>query len=280
MHFSTWTLGTSAMAVMMIDGVWTRKIDYAGSLQALSYGNVPLQGNSTGTVWFNVTDFAVDVHKLPYIQTGLGIFSLDNFESLEFLVDLAETAASKSQYGDFIYLYNAFAMNAHVEYVKVSSKAMQEGLLVAVTPPGSNTPDQNLIKLYADTCSSPSIRQTFLGLEITVISTSPASPPQKRYTGISCSDQFAAARSACDNLRSLVTGNFLEISGGPRDVCLQGCCISWSGDADFQLDNLHEAADACSGYCTENSFSCVVNGVELQGTIVNQCLSNRPDGCT
>lgn len=281
MHFITWTFGISAMTTMMI-GAWTHKLDYANSLQALPDGNVALQGNSTGAAWFNVTGFAAE--KLPYIRKSLGVFSLDNFESLQLLVGLAEVAAFKGQYGDLVYLYNAFAMNAHPEYVKASSPAMQEGLHLAVTPPDSNTPDQNLIKLYADTCSSPSIGQIFLSLQVqkfgTVISRTPkSSPPQKRYTGQTCDNKHQAARGSCDGLINALRGNPTNKSGGPRDICFQGCCVSWSRDANFQYQDLVNAAALCLSYCGGDYVSCKIFGVELEGTILNQCLSNRPNGC-
>lgn len=279
MHFTTWTIGASVMAAMMM-GAWTHKLDYADSLQPLPYGHVALQGNSTGAAWFNITNYPID--KLPYIQKDLGIFSLDNFESLQFLIELAEAAAFKEQYGDLVYLYNAFAMNGHAEYVKVSSKPMQQGLLWAVTPPNSDTPDQNLIKLYADTSSSPYISQTFLGLQVQTLATvtSPSeSSPRKRYTGQTCDNRHQAGRSACNDLVNILRNNPTIKTGGPRDICFQGCCVSWSRDATFQYENLAPAADLCLSYCGGDFVSCKIFGVELQGTILNQCLSNRPTGC-
>lgn len=155
MQFTSWTLGLGAMTAMMA-GSWAQELSYADSLKALSYGNVALQGNSSGTVWLNVTGFAVD--KLPHIQENLGVYSLDNLEPLRILAGLAKTAASKGQYGDLVYLFSAFAMNAHGDHVKASSDAMQQVLFKAVTPSNSNSPDQSLIELYSDTCSSPYIR--------------------------------------------------------------------------------------------------------------------------
>lgn len=267
------------MAAMMMTGAWTHKLDYAGSLQAFSYGNVALPDNSTGAAWFNVSNFALD--NLPYIQVDLGIFSLDNFASLQLIVDLAETAALNGQYGDFVYLYNAFALNAHADNVKVSSKAMHQGLLSAVTPADLNDPDQDLIKLYADT-SSPYISQTFLGLTVQTLATVPGpskSSPRKRYTGQVCDDKHQAYRPTCNDLIDILRDNPTIKGGSPRDICFTGCCISWSKFAAFQYENLVPAADLCLSYCTGNFISCKIFGVELQGTILNQCLSNRPTGC-
>ncbi|MCJ1262350.1 hypothetical protein MMC22_002220 [Lobaria immixta] len=288
MQFTTWTLGISAMAAMMAGG-WAQQLNYADSLQALSYGNVALQGNSSGTVWLNVTGFAAD--KLPYIQNDLGIMSLDNLEPLGILAGLAETAASKGQYGDLVYLYTAFAMNGHADHVKVSSDQMRQGLLIAVTPPNSNTPDQGLIKLYAGTCSSSYISQAFLGLQsqtlATATSTTDASTAtatsnsslEKRWTKEKCSNAHKAAKSACRALISKLSGNVTLKTGGPRSICYQGCCVSWSANATFQYQNLTNAANYCVNACGSATVSCEVYGVSLQGTLVDQCLSNRADGC-
>lgn len=277
MQFTTWTLGTCAMAAVMA-GAWAQHLDYADSLHALSYGNVAMQGNSSGTVWLNVTGFAAD--KLPYIQHDLGIMSLDNLEPLQILAGLAEKAASKGQYGDLVYLYTAFAMNGHADHVKVSSEELQQGLLKAVTPPNSNTPDEVLIKLYAGTSSSSYISQAFLGLQGQTLATPhPSSSPEKRWTRETCSSAHKAAKSACRALISKLSGNITVKTGGPRSICYQGCCVSWSANATFQYQNLTNAANYCVNACGAATVSCEVYGVSLQGTIVDQCLSNRADGC-
>lgn len=282
MQITIWTLGTGAMAAIMA-GALAQQLDYADSLQALSYGNVAMQGNSAGTVWLNITGFVAD--KLPYIQHNVGIFSLDNLEALQILAGLVGQAASKGQYGDLVFLYNAFAMNGHADYVKVSSDEMQEGLLTAVTPPDATIPDPDLIKLYADTCSSSYISQAFVGLQGQTLLRSPL-PPQsspssleKRWIREACSGSHLATKSTCRDLISVIRSSTTLKTGGPRNVCYRGCCISWSVYATFQLSDLTNAAEYCVNYCGNTQVSCEVYGVELAGTILDQCLSNRPDGC-
>lgn len=286
MQFTAWTAGISAMATMMAAGAWAQELDYANSLQALSYGNVAMQGNSSGTVWLNVTGFAID--KLPYIQHDLGILSLDNMEPLQILAGLAKTAASKSQYGDVVYLYTAFDMNGHGDNIKVSSEEMQQGLLKAVTPPDSNTPDPDLIKLYASTSTSSLIGQAFLDLQGKTLATGPSnfnsnsdsdSSLEKRWTKEKCSNAHRATKKACRALLSKLAGNVTVKSGGPRSICYQGCCVSWSANATFEYRNLTNAANFCVNACGAATVSCEVYGVSLQGTIVDQCLSNRAKGC-
>lgn len=286
MQFTSWIFRFGAMTVMMAGGTWAQELNYADSLKALSYGNVDLQGKSSGTVWLNVTGFAVD--KLPHIQDNLGIYTLDNLEPLRILAGLAKTAASKGQYGDLVYLFSAFAMNGHGEHVKASSDAMQQSLFNAVTPPNSHSPDQDLIKLYSNTCSSPYIRQAFLDLQGQTRASAPAntspnpakSSLEKRWYKEVCGYAHEGAKSACRSLIAAVSIDATLKTGGPRNVCYQGCCISWSANATFEIRNLTNAADYCVNACGSVNVSCEVFGVELNGTIVDQCLSNRANGCS
>ncbi|KAF2113504.1 hypothetical protein BDV96DRAFT_496068, partial [Lophiotrema nucula] len=92
---------------------------------------------------------------------------------------------------------------------------------------------------------------------------------------VACSKAHKAVTSACKSLISNISK-----SGGPRSICKLGCCISWSANATFQVRDLWSAADYCVSYCVDSKVSCEVWGVQLQGTAVDQCLSNRADGCT
>ena len=76
-------------------------------------------------MWLNVTGFAPD--KLPYIQHDVGIWSLDNPVPLEVIAGLTKTAAGMGKWGDLVFLYNVFSMNAFAEYAKISSEQMQMG---------------------------------------------------------------------------------------------------------------------------------------------------------
>lgn len=280
MQFTAWTLGVGAMAAMMA-GAWAQELDYASSLEALSYGNIAMQGNSSGTVWLNVTGFAID--KLPYIQHDLGIESWDNMEPLQILAGLTKIAASKKQYGDIVFLYNAFVMNGHGDHIKVSSEEMHQGLLKAVTSPNSNTPDPGLIKLYASTSTSELIGQAFLNLQGKSLNTEFSNPDsnslEKRWTRERCSSAHKAFKNSCLHLIANLRGNMKVKTGRPRSICYQGCCVSWSANATFEYRNLTNAANFCVNACGAATVSCEVYGVSLQGTIVDQCLSNRATGC-
>ena len=248
-----------------------QEMSYEDSIHALAYGNVALQGNSSGTVWLNFTGFAPQ--QLPTIQKDVGLFTYDNAEALDAVTGLAKIAASKGQYGDLVYLYNVFSMNAFADYAHVASEEMQAGLLAAVTLANSTTPDAQLVELYANTSSSPFLREAFQGLPKT-------SNAKGRWVSEACSSAHKAAKSACYALINNVSGNATWKSGGPRSICRSGCCISWSANATFQIENLTNAANYCVQACSGVTVSCEVRGVSLQGTLVDQCLSNRADGCT
>jgi len=253
---------------------------YIQQLSLLSEGVMETQGNSSGVVWLNVTDFAPD--KLPHIQDDLGIYTYDNLHGLRTTADMAATAASNLKYGDLVYLFTTFAMNGYGPYVRLPSNEMQQGLLAAVTPKGSSTPDQKLIELYAETSSIASLREAFLALQTLTLDRTAElmSPTQKpSWTKTVCDGAHQAFTSACRGLISSISLNASWKSGGPRSICKDGCCISWSANATFQLQNLTNAANYCIQACASSKVSCEVYGVKLQGTVVDQCLSNRADGC-
>jgi len=141
-------------------------LNYIQQLNTFSEGSMDTQGSTEanrGVAWLNVTGYAPD--KLPYIQKDLGIYTRDNINGLKAAANLAATAASHAKYGDLVYLFNVFAMNGFGPYAQISSNEMQQGLLAAVTPHGSSTPDQELIELYANTSSISSLREAFLALK-------------------------------------------------------------------------------------------------------------------
>jgi hypothetical protein len=279
MQFPTLMLGAIATLMGMSSA---EQSTYLQQLSTLSEGAVDTQTATQGIVWLNVTNFAPD--KLPYIQQDLGLYTYDNLDGLKATASLAATAASNLKYGDLVYFFTAFAMNGYGPYIQASSNEMQQGLLVAVSPPGSTTPDQKLIQLYADTSSIASLREAFLALK-TLTLDRPTAPPTslnargELWTKTACDKAHQAVTSACRTLISSIQFNATWKSGGPRSICKSGCCISWSANATFQIQNLTNAANYCVSTCANSKVSCEVWGVNLQGTVVDQCLSNRADGC-
>lgn len=255
---------------------------YIQQLSALSEGALVTQADSAGVIWLNVTNFAPE--KLPYIQRDVGIYTYDNLHGLKTTANLAATAASDLKYGDLVYFFTAFAMNGYAPHVNLSSEEMQQGLLAAVTPYGKATPDKKLIELYADTSSISSLREAFLALK-TLTLERPTAPPtspvptNQFWDRVKCDNAHQALKSACRSLISNISFNASWKSGGPRSICKYGCCVSWSANATFQIQNLTNAANYCVNTCSTTKLSCEVYGVNLQGTIVDQCISNRADGC-
>lgn len=247
-------------------------LDYSGSIHALSYGNVETQGDATGTVWLNVSKFAAD--KLPNIQNDVGLYTLDNALALKSIAGLAAVAAQQQKWGDIVYLYNAFSMNGHVDYTTANSTEMRHGLLIAVLKADKSGVDPNLINLYIKTSSSPYLVEAFNSLY-----TTPVESLTKRWLREVCDGAHKAAVSACRNLAENIRFNATVKVGGPRNICKGGCCISWSANATFRLQNLYPAANYCVNACGSAGVSCEVFGVELQGTYLDQCLSNRAGGC-
>ncbi|KAG6038228.1 hypothetical protein E4U41_004421 [Claviceps citrina] len=254
-----WAVGSIAAAVQ------GKTLDYAGSIHALSFGNVDTKGTSSGEVWFNVTGFKPD--KLPHIQQDVGIYTMDNLDSLKTIAGWGSRRPSKAN--------GATSMNGHADYAKASSAQMREGLLAAVTKPDRSGVDSDLIDVYVKTSSSPLLAEAYNALR-----TSPVPSVEPRWYREACDSAHQAAKSACRTLIENIHFNATVKSGGPRSICYSGCCISWSANATFELQNLYNAANYCVNACGTATVSCEVYGVSLQGTIVDQCLSNRATGCT
>jgi hypothetical protein len=364
----------------------SQELSYKDSIHALANGNVAASHvESCGDVWLNITGFAVN--ELPHIQESVGITSLDNAHQLQVIAELVQTAVSQEHWGDVVFLYNVFSMNAHPEFASVASPQMQAGLLDAVTDKASNAgPDDRLIELYASTSSSPSLVEAFRALpkqysehQVEVdVSTVPATDPSvtpvakredvdqyakrqvevfptteaeleptptivdKREANV---DQYAkrqeeipvtfrpsvvvgdapaatvnkrqvevdistvpeeprpttvdkreanvdlnqivfsaghvAVSSACVALLDRIRTDASWKSGAPRNICYNGCCVSWSVDATFQIQDLYNAYHSFNDSCVNESHgvSCEAHNISLQGTLVNLCLSNRPNGC-
>ncbi|KAG5946571.1 hypothetical protein E4U59_003617 [Claviceps monticola] len=278
---SLWVLGSMAV----VDNK-RNTLGYTDSIIALTYGNIEMKspGASSGEIWFNVTGFATD--KLPHVQQDVGIYTLDNLEFLKMVAGLGQSAAQQGKWGDLVYLYNVFSMNGHLDYAKSMSSQMLDGLQDAVTKSNALDVDQpksdglgmeqDLINEYIKTSSSPSLAAAYGSLRLSY----PGSQHPPRWTRKTCSGAHPAVKSACRSLVESIHFNTSVKTGGPRSICQSGCCISWSANATFQIQNLYHTANYCVSNCGTATVSCEVYGVSLQDTIVDQCLSNRATGCT
>ncbi|KAF5861260.1 hypothetical protein ETB97_000452 [Aspergillus alliaceus] len=278
----------------------SQQLSYKDSIQALAYGNIATSSvESSGDAWLNITGFAET--ELPQIQTVVGIHSLDNARELQVIANLAQSAASQALWGDLVFLYNVFSMNAYPAYANVTSTQMQAGLLGAVS--GESGPEESLIELYASTSSAPGLGAAYRALPSqynkqqqskpailspvaavpTMTTTAAVDKREMDWTRnqIVCSAAHVAVGAACIALLGRIRIDGSWKSGGPRNICYEGCCISWSANATFQIENLYNDAQRCYSVCVNASggVSCEAYNVSLQGTIVNQCLSNRPNGC-
>ncbi|RAH63307.1 hypothetical protein BO85DRAFT_444601 [Aspergillus piperis CBS 112811] len=277
-----------------------QQLSYSDSIQALAFGNIATSSvESRGDVWLNITGFAGI--ELPHIETVVGIHSLDNARELNVIANLAQSAASQALWGDVVFLYNVFSMNAYPSNANVTNAQMQAGLLDAVS--GDNGPEESLIELYASTSSASSLGAAYRALtsqnnnqqqSTATISSPVAAEPTFTPTAavdkremdwsrnqIVCSAAHVAAGAACIALLGRVRVDGSWKTGGPRNICYKDCCISWSANATFQIENLYNDAQRCYNACltVTGEVSCEAYNGSLQGTLVNQCLSNRPNGC-
>ncbi|KAJ5108871.1 hypothetical protein N7456_005546 [Penicillium angulare] len=248
------------------------EVSYEDSVAALLWGNVASDMWSEGVAWLNVTGFAPA--KLPNVQNNVGLLSLDNWEGLNAIVDLAQVAVNQGLWGDFVLLWSAFLLNGWSESLNVSSVQIKEALWKAVADQTSGEVDANLVELYANTSSSESLRKIFADLQ------SDANREDRDWNKVVCSGSNQAEKSHCASLIDYVQRSPDRVKWGVRAVCWRNCCISWNQNASFEMGLLYNAARACIDTCTRSDHvSCRATEVSLEGTVVNQCLSNRAEGC-
>ncbi|KAE8344150.1 hypothetical protein BDV24DRAFT_149087 [Aspergillus arachidicola] len=263
----------------------SQRLSYNDSIQALAYGNIATSSvESSSDVWLNITGFAET--ELPHIQTDVGIHSLDNARELQVIANMVQSAAREGLWGDLVFLYNIFSMNAYPAYANVAMRGKGS--------PGSG-PDKRLIELYASTSSAPGLEAAYRALPAQYNTQQQQQQQQQQNQAATSplvaveptSTTAAVDKRAADWDRNQIVCSAAHVAVGaacialPRDICYQGCCISWSANATFQIENLYNDAQRCYNVCLNASggVSCEAYNVSLQGTIDNQCLSNRPNGC-
>ncbi|PGH14834.1 hypothetical protein AJ80_05760 [Polytolypa hystricis UAMH7299] len=239
----------------------------SATIKTLLAGSVTAT-DTKGVVYFTSPAFKAD--KLPHINLGVGVQSLDNLNALQSIGGLAEKAAKDGKWGDVVYLYNAFLLNGYNDSIALTSEAIQDGLTEAVNG------DSALIDLYRGTSSSTDLANAFENL---------AKQPTrkvKRWDAITCDNANQANAGHCNTLLAAIQGDSSPKSGGPRNMCYSSCCISWSRDAYFQTQHLYNAAREAMNRCSLNNLvSSKVFGVTLGSTPgINQCLSNRASHCS
>ncbi|KAG6006386.1 hypothetical protein E4U21_007117 [Claviceps maximensis] len=276
-------LGSSMAASPAQAGI--PQMDYHGSMKALSYGNIPMDNQpkvvASGEIHFSIKDYPTE--KLPHLKQDVGMYTMDNLETLKVIVQLGQEAGKQGRWGDLVFLHNAFSMNAHLNYAKVVSPEMREGLLKAVTKTDKSGVDVELIELYVQTSTSPALAAAFNDLRTTPVTSELAARGDLSARGDlydeSCSFSHRANKRECQALLGNVQLDVSIRTGEPRSICNAGCCISWSVNATFKTSDLFNPASYCYNACGFGSVSCKIFGLDLEGTIVNECLSNRPDGC-
>ncbi|EJD46722.1 hypothetical protein AURDEDRAFT_184243 [Auricularia subglabra TFB-10046 SS5] len=69
-----------------------------------------------------------------------------------------------------------------------------------------------------------------------------------------------------------------------RAICLNSngqCCISWgAATSGLRITTLFKAANTAFASCVASGKSGFTRDTGLNGVCTDQCLSNRPDGCT
>ncbi|KAK4031529.1 hypothetical protein C8A01DRAFT_42029 [Parachaetomium inaequale] len=101
---------------------------------------------------------------------------------------------------------------------------------------------------------------------------------QRRCGGNNIHCDYVGFRARAD-----LCGHLMDILGAPenRDLSMTPCCISWSARVTgLKVNMLFGAAGPMLGQCArDNLVSARATDVDLNGSCVAQCMSNRPEGC-
>ncbi|KZZ90041.1 hypothetical protein AAP_03991 [Ascosphaera apis ARSEF 7405] len=226
--------------------------NYTFALRELANGTMPQNASTTpGAMWLNVRGYSPD--ELPYIQNNLGVHSLDAYDEMRMVAALAIMAAKFQRYGDLVYLYSLFEMNAAFGSSGVDKPAMRDALWKGATGcplngdcgniltsndgTGSDSGSSSyLLDLYASTSTSAMLSRVYE--EFKGSNSTSRTPTQRQHGPVddyNTTISHAASLMTCSGLLTLLKdGRMSPRYGGPRSVCYSNCCLSWTGNAVFQ----------------------------------------------
>ena len=95
-----------------------------------------------------------------------------------------------------------------------------------------------------------------------------------------CSGSHQANTGDCYNLLSALSNDLNEIPESPRNIRYNDCYISWSKVAHGVRAKLYSAGVDIYNTCNSNNrVSGLKRNVNIQGTTLTECLSDRASGC-
>jgi hypothetical protein len=96
-----------------------------------------------------------------------------------------------------------------------------------------------------------------------------------------CSGNHQANTGDCYNLLSALSNDLNEIPESPRNIRYTNCYVSWSKVARGVRAHLYNAGVDIYNTCNSNNrVSGLKRNVNIQGTTLTECLSDRPNGCS
>lgn len=261
-------LATSAVAV---------SVDYSSDLEAVLNGTFMPNDNAAGPAWFNLTD------TLPgYLDpAGLQSYGVHSYTSQDRLVDIANMALQASDtgnWGDYLYLYNAFSYGGAVTNTLLRNGTQIFADLASMVFAIGEDQIDSLIS----TSSSSTLADIYSDMNLSENPNLNAVELVKRnsWTGIHCSTSHVPDYYDCQDLVETTLHEVNIIRGGPRNLNYYSCYISWSQNANFEEGDLYNAAYATNQDCVIDQKSGYITGVDLGSYDgIEQCLSNRATGC-
>ncbi|RLV90614.1 hypothetical protein JA1_004456 [Spathaspora sp. JA1] len=248
-------------------------ISYEDSIAAVLQNHLDPNDNSSGVAWFNATNYPLD--HFGFEESGeYGIYTYTSLNYLTEVANLATYAASKGFYGDVVLLFYKFIYAGDKDNTAFNSSSDMV-LDIGERLRNNKRDSSDLLDVLMNSSSCDEVKRVF-----ELAADAPPLRIEKRASSITCDKRHQANKSDCYSLLHAIDADHSWKSGGPRHIQYRGCFVSWSKDATFQVRHLYNAGVSCYNVCaTGNKVSCKARGVELNGHMVGQCLSDRAKGC-
>jgi hypothetical protein len=254
------------------------RADYSNDLESLLTGTYLPDDNSAGPAWFNITGTLPD-YITPAGLESYGVHSYTSYDRLVGISNIAAEAFSAGNWGDYLYLYNAFSYGGSAANTYLDNGAeIYDDLVSNVYSIG-----EDQVSKLVSSSTSQTLADIYSNMDLSELpAQAPAVAIKKRssWTGIYCSTSNVPNYYDCQDLVETTLDETNVISGGPRNLNYFSCYISWSQDAVFEEEDLYNAAYTTNQDCVINNNSGYITGVDLaEYDGIQQCLSNRATGC-
>lgn len=269
----------------------TNAVDYGDSLSinSILQNDISPNDNSTGSLDLNYGP-AFGVYDLVGFK-NYTLVSLSSYDYLKEMEGMLINALENDLLGDAFLLYHKIIFNgqaATTAPTEDSNMAQEMAILLNYSNSGGSTlrfsdlatmSSSNQLSDFYYTLGNNTVLSTLSYNN--VYGSSVATTLRKRNSAPNCSSSHQASKGDCGQLIGELKsdGEMFYAFNGNRSIAWGTCFVSVSGNGSWVSSDLFNAAESCYNFCGTISISCEVYNVNLGGYWMDQCISNRPDGC-